>query len=79
MTNQAIPDVAAEVRAAIARKQVTQRDFAAAVGLTQSGVSRRLSGRTDFTIPELTAAANFLGVELTSLLTAPALAEGLAS
>jgi transcriptional regulator with XRE-family HTH domain len=66
MTKQTT-DIAEEVRAAIARKRVTQIKIATALGLSQSGVSRRLSGETDFTATEMGALATILGVPVGTL------------
>ena len=69
--SKANPDVewiAAEVRAAVARKQVRQAAIAAALGISQAGVSRRLTGAVEFTVTELHIVARLLGVPVTSLL-----------
>jgi transcriptional regulator with XRE-family HTH domain len=79
MLTQSPPDVAAEVRAAIGRARVKQSDLADQVGMHRSTMSRRLAGDSEFTIPELTAIANALGVELASLLPIPALAADLST
>jgi transcriptional regulator with XRE-family HTH domain len=64
-------DVASEVRAAIARKRVKQNALAAALGLSQPAISRRLSGDIEFSITELTATAQLLNIPLGDLLPIP--------
>lgn len=59
--------VAATVRAELARQRKTQRDLAAALGISQQTVSRRLAGETPFAIDEIEAAARFLGVSVGAL------------
>lgn len=60
------------VRAEMARADVTQTALASAIGLSQSALSKRLRGVIPFDINELTAVADHLGVEVTTLLPAPA-------
>jgi len=59
--------VASNVRAEMARRNHTQQSLAQAVGKTQQSLSRRLSGRTSFTIDELADIAVALNVNLASL------------
>lgn len=63
--------VAAEVRAQMARKRVTQTDLAAALGVSQMTISRRLNGRAPFDVEELAAVALALDVPLATLVTEP--------
>lgn len=56
------------IRAEMARRGVTQADLAAALGITQPGVSARLHGRTDWRLKELSVVAETLGVPLSALL-----------
>lgn len=55
--------VVANIKAEIARCGVSQAEVAEALGLTQPQVSRRLTGRVDFSSKEL--------VDLSRLLTVP--------
>lgn len=59
-----IPYVADEVRAHLARHRVTQRDVASLLGKAQPTISRKLDGRTPFTLRELALIADRLGVEV---------------
>lgn len=59
---------AGEIRAHLARRQISGKTFAARLGLSQFAVSRRLRGQTPFSIDELSRAAEFLGVPLVDLL-----------
>jgi len=59
--------VAAEVRAAMARNRVSQEAVARALGVSQTAVSRRLSGVVPFDINELECVAQFLGVPIQQL------------
>ena len=60
--------VAAEVRAVMARKRIRQSALVGPLGISQAGVSRRLSGAVEFTVTELDAVARVLEVPLASLL-----------
>lgn len=60
--------VAAEVRAALARRQITQTALAAATGRSQAYWSRRLTGDRPLTIDDLSAIADLTAVPLSSLL-----------
>ncbi|MWV50097.1 hypothetical protein GRS96_12540 [Rathayibacter sp. VKM Ac-2803] len=66
MTHQTAA-IAEEVRAAIARRRMPQVEVARILGLSQSGVSRRLAGFIDFTAPELGTLAAALAVPVASL------------
>lgn len=59
---------AANVRAEMARRRVTQATVAAALGLKQQSVSSRLSGQIDFTSAELIVIGELLGIDPGSLL-----------
>lgn len=59
---------AANVRAEVARRNITQVQIAAALGLPQSGVSRRMKGTVPFSLDELSAMAALLDVPLSDLL-----------
>lgn len=59
--------VAGEVRAAMARRKVTQAQLATALGMAQPTVSQKLAGHSPWTVDELGAAAAFLGTSLADL------------
>lgn len=56
-----------EVRAALARRRLSQSDLGQHLGLSQAAVSRRLLGEVPFDIAELAAVAAFLDVPLDAL------------
>lgn len=60
--------VAAEVRAWMGRRRVTQTDLARALGKSQAYVSRRLTGEVPFDLDDILALATFLGVAVGTLL-----------
>lgn len=68
--------VADNVRAAMARRRVTQNALAADLDMTQQALSRRLTGAVAFNVDELHAAAAALDVPVTSLLAEPVAATG---
>jgi len=68
--------IASNVRAEVARKGVPQSALASALEMNQAGVSRRLSGRIDFSATELAVLARLLQVSVAAFYSAPALAEG---
>lgn len=59
--------VARTIRAELARRSLTQADLAAALGISQQGVSRRLAGHIAFDTDELSAAAELLGLPTEAL------------
>lgn len=59
--------VAEEVRALLGRRKMTQRALAVQLGWQQSQVSRRLSGTTPITAPEVIELANVLEVPVETL------------
>lgn len=59
--------VAANVRAELARKHITQTELAAKMAKSQPFVSRRLSGRVAFDISDLATIAAVLDVPMTVL------------
>ncbi|WP_141367514.1 helix-turn-helix domain-containing protein [Glutamicibacter uratoxydans] len=67
-TQELTATVAAEVRAWCARQNVSQRSLAKVLGISQSSMSYRYSGRTPFTFGELMAIASILGITLGQLL-----------
>lgn len=60
--------VAGEVRAWMARRGVTQTVLSAGVHIGQSQISKRLSGKIPFDVDELDRIAEFLGVDMLTLL-----------
>lgn len=56
--------IAAEVRAEMARQQITQRDLADKVGMFQQALQVRLAGARSFRAEELAAVAAALGVDI---------------
>ena len=60
--------VAAEVRGEAARRRVQGMDLARATGLSESSMSRRLTGRIPFNVDELAAVAEALNVPIADLL-----------
>lgn len=54
--------IAAEVRAGMARKKITQRKLAEEIGLGLPTLSRRLNGHQPFTIDELLRISQVLGI-----------------
>jgi transcriptional regulator with XRE-family HTH domain len=67
----AINSTAGSVRAELARRGITGRELAAALGRSERTVRRRLSGDLPFTVDELTAVAGFLDIPVGSLLPEP--------
>lgn len=63
--------VATEVRAEVARQNVTQYDLADVLGMAQPSVSRRLAGKHPFDTDELDKLAAFFGVPVDRFLAAP--------
>lgn len=63
-TNKPDPQVAASVRAELARASRTQQSLAAHLHLSQPAVSRRLSGDVSFSIDELVSIAAYLGIDV---------------
>jgi transcriptional regulator with XRE-family HTH domain len=60
--------IAANVRAEMARKGVTQQKLAVHLDWSQAAISRRLSARVAFNVDELARIAAFLAVPLSALL-----------
>jgi transcriptional regulator with XRE-family HTH domain len=71
MPNSFTEQVAATVRAELARHDRTQQDLAHALGLSQQSVSRRLSGQLALDTNEIQAIAEFLGIPVGVLVPAP--------
>lgn len=58
----------ANVRAEMARRNLSQKDLAERLAMSQSGLSYRLAGKTVFDIDELTRVAEVLEVPVSALL-----------
>lgn len=68
--------VAAEVRAQLARRRVSGRQAAFALGWKQPYIARRLSGEIPFDVNDLTALADLLGLHVTEFFEVPSAREG---
>ena len=60
--------VAANVRAEMARQRKRQADLGEVLGLTQGAVSKRMSGTVALDVDELGKIADFLGIPATTLI-----------
>ncbi len=67
--------VAAEVRAQLARKRVSGRQAALALGWKQPYISRRLTGEIPFDVNDLTALADLLGLPVSEFFEVPSTRE----
>lgn len=67
VTEWAMPTVD-NIRAEMARKRKRQAEMASVLGIAQSGVSARMSGKTPFDLNELYAVARWLDVSVKALL-----------
>ena len=63
--------VAAEIRAEMARQQVSQQHIADALGVSRQAVSRRITGEVPWDIAEMSKVAAALGVPVHSYMPAP--------
>jgi predicted transcriptional regulator len=68
MTQNLSRDVAAVIRAEMARERIPQTRLADALDLSNAAVSRRLSGQTAFELDELPVVAQLLGVDVNTLI-----------
>lgn len=68
--------VAAEVRAAMGRKRMTQVALAEKVGMSRPAMSDRLACRRPFDLDQLVGIADTLDLDLADLLDAPTEAKG---
>lgn len=57
------PFAAFQVRVLLARQERSARGLARAVGMKQAAMQRRVSGKVAFTVDEIQAIAEVLGVE----------------
>lgn len=60
-------NLAANIRAELARNGKTQTQLADHLGITRQALSQRLLGRIDFRMGEVTATATFLGTTISAL------------
>lgn len=51
----------------MARNRITQAELASTLGLSQSAISRRLNGESEWTANELVALARMFGISLSAL------------
>ena len=68
MTKTSAAAVGENIRTEMTRQSLTQADIAAALGVSQSGVSRRLLGAIAFDVTELTILARLFGVPASQIL-----------
>jgi transcriptional regulator with XRE-family HTH domain len=68
MSSTTAETVAANVRAEMARRRVTQADLAELLNVSQQAISRRVSGRTAFGLDDLAKLADHFGVPLVALI-----------
>lgn len=61
--------VGANVRAEMARRQISQHTVGDHLGLSQTGISKRLAGTIPFDINEVVALAHLFQIDVTALLT----------
>lgn len=59
--------VATAIRVELARQNISQNTFAALVGLSRSGFSRRMTGEIPFSADEIERVAQELGISLVEL------------
>ena len=59
---------AANIRAELARQHLSQRALAPILGVSATGVSKRLSGITPIDVDELGKIADFLGINAATLI-----------
>lgn len=60
--------VSSEVRAWLARRQLTQRNLASHLGISTTSLSFRMKGKTPWSIVELAQVADWLDISLAQLL-----------
>lgn len=67
MSKSPVLDVAANVRAEVARRRIRQADIAGHLSIDQRAVSRRLLGHVEFSASELQKLAELLEVPVSAL------------
>lgn len=60
--------IAAEVRAAMARQQVQQKELETLLKWGRNYMNKRYTGKTPFSIPDLTAVCDELGIDMAALI-----------
>ena len=60
---EALPALSDNVRAEMARHRITQTELAQALELSQSAVSRRLKGESEWTASEVMRLAQLFGID----------------
>jgi transcriptional regulator with XRE-family HTH domain len=68
MENEQLAEVRSAIKAEMARRDLSQTDLARVLGMAPNGVSRRLTGHTPITVPELMRIAHALNVPASVLL-----------
>lgn len=64
-------NIAGEVRAELARRRLTGRKIARALGMSEVYVSRRLTGQVPFNVNDLSAIAELLDVPISRFFESP--------
>lgn len=64
--------IAAEIRAELARQRISQVKIAALLDISQVGISRRLRGEVPLDVNELAKIADYLGMDIATLVKAKA-------
>lgn len=67
-THNGLDEVVRNIRAEMARKDLTQTQLAGLLGISQVAVSKRLRGIVPISVPELLRMAEFLDVTASDLL-----------
>jgi hypothetical protein len=60
--------ISSTIRAELARRRLAQPDLAEAIGMHWVTLSKRMNGRTDWTVPEVRAVAAFFGMDVVDLI-----------
>ena len=63
-----LPDLNPQIRAEMARRNETQTSLAPKLGLTQSGLSRRLTGESEWTVSDIYRLAEVFSLPLSVFL-----------
>lgn len=66
-STQTSEDVAANVRAQLARQNRTRRELAAALGVDEHRIGKRVRGLVPFSVDDIVQVARFLGVTVEDL------------
>jgi transcriptional regulator with XRE-family HTH domain len=70
-TDELSKTTGAEVRAGLARRNLTQQQLGEHLGISRTAIGHRLAGTVPFKVPELLKTATFIGVPLEQLLPIP--------